>query len=362
MGGLSKYSLSISGFTKNTRTRGNLPISERLTGIGNRSQVPSVSTGTTESLREEDFKYSLEQYYRIRDQIKYYKVGKSTRRAYKRTWNRCNSFLLQFDRIPPSWEDRLVIWVTHLVDNRYKSNTVKSYISAIKYCLEVDGIKVDNSNCQLTSLIRACHLQNDTIFIRLPIRIKLLNRLLKLIQTYHILGRGQIYLGRWLGAIFVLAYYGLFRVSELVGIHSIKARDVVYAAHKSKITIYLRSSKTHRTSDPPKVVHITGSKRMGALCPYRIVSEFAAVRGRATLAWDEPFLVHQDHSQITEYQYRENLNKLIAMIQHNPNFYGTHSFRSGRATDLKKSGRTMEYIKNEGRWSEAGTVCKYFRD
>lgn len=147
-----------------------------------------------------------------------------------------------------------------------------------------------------------------------------------------------------------------------MGIHRIKARDVIYASAKARVTIYLRSSKTHTTADKPKIVHISGSKRMGALCPYKIISEFAEVRGRRTSTWDEPFLVHQDGSPITEYQYRENLFKLIKMVKENPNFYGTHSFRSGRATDLKRSGRTMGFIQDEGRWTVAGTVFKYFQD
>lgn len=94
---------SFVGFTRNIRSRGELPREQRLTRICNRSQIPSLSTGTTESFKEGDFKYSLEQYYRIKDQIKAYKVTASTRRSYKRTWDRCNAFLLQFDKMPPSW-------------------------------------------------------------------------------------------------------------------------------------------------------------------------------------------------------------------------------------------------------------------
>lgn len=148
-----------------------------------------------------------------------------------------------------------------MVDNRYHSTTVKSYISAIKYCLMVDGIEVNISNCQLSALVRACHLQNDTIFIRL----KLLNRLLNLVKACIILGKGQFYLGRWLRAIFVMAYYGLMRVSELVGCHAVAARNVVYGENKRRVTMYLRSSKIHTTADLPKVIYITGSRKMTSL-------------------------------------------------------------------------------------------------
>lgn len=82
------------GFVRNVRSKGELPREKRLTRLCNRSRVPSISTGSTESLREEDFKYSLEQYYRIKEQIKFYKVSEPTRKSYKRTWNRCNAFLL----------------------------------------------------------------------------------------------------------------------------------------------------------------------------------------------------------------------------------------------------------------------------
>lgn len=212
------------------------------------------------------------------------------------------------------------------------------------------------------SLVRACHLQNDTIFVRLPIRLKLLNRLLRLIQTYIIGGKGQVYLGRWLKAIFVMAYYGLMRVSELVGAHAVAATDVVYAEKKKRVTLYLRSSKTHTKADPPKVIYISGSCKMGGVCPYKIISEFAEVRGRRTLYAGEPFLVHQDGNPISEYQYRTNLTMLLGMLKHNPNLFGTHSFRGGRASDLRKAGRTVEFIKHEGRWVSTGTVYKYFSD
>lgn len=119
------------------------------------------------------------------------------------------------------------------------------------------------------------------------------------------------------------------------------------------MTIYLRSSKTHSQADKPRVIHKD-------LCPFGIIADFAQVRGRRTYTWKDPFLVHQDGSPIAEHQYRDNLAKMIAMLGYNPSFYGTHSFRCGRANDLKRSGRTIPYIKNEGRWTATGTVYKYF--
>lgn len=175
---------SIAGFKGNTRTRGELPRNQTLTQISNRSSTPSVSTGS--SLEITDMKYSWRQFRRIKHLLKSLRLRKSTRKAYKKTWNHFNNFISKFDTIPPKWEDRIIVWATYLADNRRKSATIKSYISAIRYCLSLDGIRIPHSNCELAAIIQTAKCLNDKLYVRLPIQKDLLKLMLNFIQRNYI--------------------------------------------------------------------------------------------------------------------------------------------------------------------------------
>lgn len=339
--------------------RGELPQDQRLSGLSNRCSTPSISTRSTTDQGE--MRYSYQQYKRIKHYIKTFKLRRSTRKSYKKTWNRFNRFISQFDVIPPKWEDRIVVWAAHLADNRRKSATIKSYISAIRYCLGLDGITVRHDNCELAAIIQAARHENDQLYIRLPIQRHLMKLILRFIDSHYIKGTGQTYLGYWLKAIMSMAYHGMMRVSELAdGPHAVKAQDIIHGKNKQKVTVYLRSSKTHTTADQPQIITIMNQPTWFANCPVRLVTAFANLRGRYARYPDQQFFINKDGTPITAIQFRTNLKFILFTLGLPSELYGTHSFRSGKATDDKIAGKSVSTIKREGRWSSS-TVYKYIR-
>ena len=104
----------------------------------------------------------------------------STFNSYLIIWQAFNKFLVRLDALPDQWEDRTMLFCSHLIENGAQSATVKSYVSAIKAVLKVG---LDNYNCcdekvLLCSLTKACKIQNDVLHSRLPIRLSLLEVLL----------------------------------------------------------------------------------------------------------------------------------------------------------------------------------------
>ena len=93
-------------------------------------------------------------------------------------WRKFNSFIIRLDKFQTSWEDRLVLYSTYLVDIGTQSSTIKSYISAIKHILKLDGYIFNDGKAMLTTVTRSCRLVNDRVSIRLPISRKLLDLLL----------------------------------------------------------------------------------------------------------------------------------------------------------------------------------------
>lgn len=168
-------------------------------------------------------------------------IQESTKKMYHSVWCNFNNFLLTFDNLPTTWEDKMVLYAAFLADIGNSSATVASYMSAIRYILRHDGIKICDSSCKLSSIIRSCKLHNDTITVRRPIRAGLLGLILQKLNEIYLFN-GQPFLAMLYKAIFVAAYYGLMRISELVGKHAVKSGDVHISRNpaKQKVKLVLR--------------------------------------------------------------------------------------------------------------------------
>ena len=141
-------------------------------------------------------------------------------------WKKFNQFYIKLDSKPNSWEERLVLFTAYLVDHNFKSSTVKSYISAVCSVLSELKIKLNEDTSLITSLTQACRLINDQMKTKLPIHKGLFKLILKKIDNYY--GqRLQPYLTILYKSLFSTAYYGLFRVGELMqSPHAILAQNV----------------------------------------------------------------------------------------------------------------------------------------
>ena len=200
--------------------------------------------------------------------------------AYLGTWQRFNDFLFKLDRKPDLWEDRASLFIAYLDDKGVQSNTIKSYISAIKTTLIHDNYKWQDNRILLNILTRGCRVINDRVRTRLPIGCGLLELLL--FEVKREFGDSQPYLETMYLALFALSYYGLFRVGEVCASdHSIKASNVQIALNKEKILIILHSSKTHHEGMQPQKVKITsnkseqtGSYRKCHFCPFKLMQNY----------------------------------------------------------------------------------------
>ena len=268
--------------------------------------------------------------------------------------------------MPTDWEDRATFFIAHMVDKGMQSGTVKSYISAIKKTLILDGYKWNDGKVLLASLTRACKLINDKVRARFPIKCGLLELILFEVERYFKLNN-QFYLEKLYKALFILGYYGLMRVGELPqGPHVLKARNIHVAVNKDKLLIVLYSSKTHDKSNRPQKItitsnkaEVTGSYLHRHFCPFRTINDFIHVRGNY-LTDEENFFVFRNKQPVSATHARTLLRTLISNIGLNSALYDMHSFRIGRASDLIKYGYPIEEVKRLGRW-KSNVVYKYIR-
>lgn len=75
-------------------------------------------------------------------------IQDSTKAMYHSVWCNFNQFLISFDDLPTSWEDKMVLYASFLADIGSCSATVASYMSAIRYVLQHDGLTVSDKVCR----------------------------------------------------------------------------------------------------------------------------------------------------------------------------------------------------------------------
>ena len=304
---------------------------------------------------------------RIVDSLMMRQHRDSTAKNYLSVWRQFNKFVVSLDRKPKLWEDRTTLFIGFLIDRGMQSSTVKSYVSAIKKTLVLDGYDWDDKLVLVRSLAKVCRIVNDSVRTRLPISCGLLEMILFEVQRYFS-GINQAYLEILYKTIFALSYYGMMRIGEIMrSPHVLKAKNVHLGQNKDKILLILYSSKTHDESVRPQKIKITSNikERSGNyihryFCPFRLMRQFMQCRGNY-LEEDEQFFVLRDSSPVTADHTRNILKWMIERINLDPKNYGMHSFRIGRTTDLIKYHYSIEEVKLLGRW-RSNVIFKYIRD
>ena len=288
----------------------------------------------------------------------------STLQTYLTIWRQFNKFVISLDVKPNSWEDRVTLFIGYKIENGIKSNTAKSYVSAIKKMLVDDGYPWDDQKVLLGSLTKACKIINDKVHIRLPIQCSLLEMIL--FEVHRIFDiKGQVYLQIMYKALFALSHYGMIRVGEVTySDHVVKAKDVHSAQNKDKLLLMLYSSKTHSKGMKPQRIKITSNliEKSGFyarrnFCPFKLVNDYMKVRGGFDYP-QEQFFIFRDGSPVTPYNVRLILKECLENLGLNSLLYGFHSLRVGRTTDLIKYNYSIEEVKIMGRWC-SNTVYRY---
>ena len=290
----------------------------------------------------------------------------STRKTYFRIWRQFNAFLIRLDNKPKDWESRVTLYIGHLIEKGIQSNSIKSYVSAIKRILMDDGYEWEDQKILLSSLTRACRLVNDAIKTRLPIQCGLLELILFEVTRIMNLNH-QTYLKHLYLTIFSIGYYGLMRIGEVTqSDHVIQAINVHIATNKNKILLISYSSKTHNEGNRPQKIKITsnneertGSYRNRHFCPFQLIRNYIKIRPQVK-SMQEQFFVFSDNSPVTSTHVRNILKLAISNLGLDDRLYGYHSLRIGRSTDLIKYHYSISEVKLIGRW-RSNVIFKYIR-
>ena len=291
----------------------------------------------------------------------------STLKTYLNIWRQFNNFVISLDVKPNSWQAKTTLYKAYLIDNGKQLASIKTYVSAIKKLLVMDGYQWKYDEVLLNSLTKACRLINDRVKSRLPIQCGFLEMILFEVERYFNTS-AQYYLECLYQAIFIISYYGLMRIGEVTeSPHVVRAKNVHLAVNKDKILLVLYTSKTHGLGQRPQKIKITSNKKGKSgkyahrhFCPFNVLRTYLQLRGDYEDE-QEQFFVFRDKQPVRPIQANNILKLMVKNLGLDNKLYSTHSFRIGRTSDLIKFGYSLDEVQRLGRW-RSNAVLHYIRN
>jgi len=262
--------------------------------------------------------------------------------------------------LPPYISTTDLQWfIATLHAQNYAVATVKAYVSGIAHYCKLHG-QPDPSN--FWSIRKGCEGSRRLSYThkdpRLPITADILS---KIVDSLPDVATNE-YEQTLFTSAFLMAYFGLLRVSELTttiqtmqtNINRVLWINDLKINHK-EVTIRLKQTKTNQAGQPIILAlqAIPGSK----LCPVNAMAKFIVARPLK----QGPLLCHKDNSPLTPYQFTAVLTKcLVAAKVPQSHLYKAHSFRIGCASQAANNSIPDCDIKKYGRWAEKSNAYKSY--
>ena len=155
-----------------------------------------------------------------------------------------------------------------------------------------------------------------------------------------------------LSCIFSMAFFGLFRMGELVGSGNHVLMTENLRTDKDGIHITL---PTYKHSKRPALI-LLKKKDSETICPVRAVEQYISTRPLSTA---KQFFLCRTGKPISMVSVGKLVKELGMRMQPTRSLNG-HSFRIGGATQAAIEGLSDDEIKRLGRW-ESGAFTKYLR-
>lgn len=242
-----------------------------------------------------------------------------------------------FQVLWPAEVQRVVLFISWCFDRGLAPSTITTYIAGLNFCHKLHGGVDLHNTFMINKLLEGCARLKKKKDVRLPISYNLLKKICGVLHQVC-LDEFEVKIFK---AAFLLAYFGMFRVSEIVA-HSavlvdrtLKFANVEVTPGAKAVIVVLDVYKMNQHGLPVSMK--IPAKVDGSVCPVRA-----------------------NGCPVTRYQFSAVLAKCIRLICPSCSNIKSHSFWIGRATQLAAMGISGEGIKKLGRWSSE-TYARYIR-
>jgi len=240
------------------------------------------------------------------------------------------------------------LFISYLTFRKLAFSTISSHLSAITYVHKLRGLHDPTKSFLIQKLLIALSRQQP-VDIRLPVTRPLLHELVRALSFTN----SSAFQRSLFSAMFLVAFYGLFRIGELTAkstslAHSVvQYRNLAFLSrdghiHTVKITI---SEYKHNASRRPFDILIT-REVTSSFCPVQALLQYCHLRGSCP----GPLFCHADQSPISAHQFNVELKRCLAYCGLDTGRYKSHSFRIGGACHAADRGYSDAQIRALGRW------------
>ena len=253
--------------------------------------------------------------------------------------------LYQMPLVWPASKDQVILFIAYCFECGYAPSSIATYIGGISFKHKLHAWYEPLQVFVIKKLVEGCKRSETRRDTRSPVTPNMLKAIcskLPILCYSHY--ESLLFKGAYL-----LAYYGLLRVSEIVFTstfqtsHPLQLSDLSFLSN-SLMTVTIRVSKTCQRGQPVhlKIPCIPNSE----FCPVCVMREYSTVRSKSL----GQLFIHANGRPLTRSQFAGVLAKAVQSTIYRSEHIRTHSFRIGRASELASLGVNFDVIKELGRW------------
>ena len=252
-------------------------------------------------------------------------MAPGTKKSYQRAWRTLQQFYERFYESPtpqlPLSSSHLVLFIAYLSAKKLAPSTITSYLSAIGYVHKIKGCTDPTKSFLIHKLLTALS-RRRLADLRLPITRPVLHELIRSLRHTN----SSAYQRCLYSAMFLLAFYGFFRIGELAAKGADRAASVLRLQNlkflmqhgqPQMIKIIITTFK-HNTDRKPFEILIEREDTL-PYCPVQALIEYCKLRG----ALPGPLFC------------QPNLVPLSQFTNLTPNSPGVYSFVASIHVDIK---------------------------
>ena len=282
----------------------------------------------------------------------YSAITEGSRKTYQRAWSTYVDFSTEFCEsgasLLPVSVNNLALFISYLSWRKFASSTISTYVSALSYVHKLANFPDPTKQFLVQKILAAHSKLYSSPDVRLPITRSVLQRsVLALNHTNSSAYQRLLY-----QTMFVVAFYGFFRVGELTAKGAnlkplVQIQDLHFQFKDNCVTaatIVITDFKHNSDRRPFSVVLHCAS---GAeFCPVNYLQRYCAMRGTIPGA----LFCFSDGSPVKTSHFTQQLRHALNFCGLDSSKYKSHSFRIGAASWAADKGLSDAQIRHLGRW------------
>ncbi|XP_058652489.1 uncharacterized protein LOC131552610, partial [Onychostoma macrolepis] len=281
-------------------------------------------------------------------------VSPRTLQSYLTAWKCFKTFHSAYNLLFPDFSLlSITSFISHLnINKNLQIGSIKGYLSGVQFFhkLIYGSPSPQIANPQTSLLIKGIQKTHPTRpDTRQPITLRILTECISTLRRgYH-----SIHTARTLDAMFILAFFGFLRCSELAITSSFNPiihptiSDLAVLDDET-ISYFIKQSKTDQ-SKKGHFIYIFNLQ--SPILPYQALLAFLQLRKSQSKLPSDPLFTDNSNRPVTRFWFQKHLKSVLLLSGTPATNFSSHSFRIGAATTAAHKGLSQQQIQALGRWS-----------